>query len=365
MHELAPAESVDDEVRPTKSKPETVSNEEEEDLGKLSIDQQTLARIAPKHPRWTDEKVFAEFQRALEKISNAEIIHDPFDHFSVPNLFSNDFYIDLMNELPPPEVYKPQGYAGTAPTFPVIKLGKDNVTVPGQCASINDTDHTSCWHERVELHQRNHTAGRILTVNTDATNYPLWVQAFRFVHSRNFTNLLYSKFATNTGIPEWKQKSVAEKGTKDGVPTLRNTVALRIEPTQYHLTPHVDMYQKLVTWQFFHPESFELEDRNVGTMFYKLKPEVEHIQINDRANPSWLDYSHFDVVKEHPVIPNYFFAFSPNNHSFHGAAIDDPKMEGVNRFARRTFLGFVTTEMWKYHHFNKDDWAPKIYDFVL
>ena len=36
---------------------------------------------------------------------------------------------------------------------------------------------------------------------------------------------------------------------------LRNSAALRVEPDQYHLTPHVDMFQKVVTWQFFHPES--------------------------------------------------------------------------------------------------------------
>jgi hypothetical protein len=118
--------------------------------------------------------------------------------------------------------------------------------------------------------------------------------------------------------------------------------------------------------QFFHPESRELEDRGVGTHFYEIKPEYrDRIEIHERDNPRWLDYRYFTSVKHMPVVPNHFFAFAPCNHSWHGAAIDPSKMEGVNQFARRTFLGFVTTDNWNFHHFHANDWAPEEFDIVV
>ena len=222
-----------------------------------------------------------------------------------------------------------------------------------------------CWLEKIPMHSQSATKGLTLTVDRDASKYPLWVQAFRLVHSRNFTHALYKKFATPTGIPQYKQQQVLEQaGGVSKVAKLRNTAALRIEPTSYHLSPHIDRYEKLVTWQFFHPQTYELQNRSVGTQFYKIRDDFM-FDINDRLNPKWLNYSYFSPIKEQPVIPNYFYSFAPNNHSWHGAAIEPSKMDGVDQFARRTFLGFVTTSYWGFHHFNKDDWAPNEFDLLV
>ena len=354
------------------------------------IDKQTIKAIAPNYQgEWSDEAVHNEFQQALQKIRDAPIIHEPFDHFHVPNLFSDKFYQALMKELPPPDEYTAAPYPGTKPFYnayhlsspDLLKTKKDgHVHLPKECFNQqkfvkkhNSTDinnkrrKAGCWLEEVQLHNPKATQGLTLTVDKDASKYPLWVQAFRLVHSRNFTHTMYEKFSTPTGIPQYKQKQVTKQAQKEGVAVanLRNTAALRIEPTSYHLTPHVDRYEKLVTWQFFHPQTFELENRTVGTQFYRLKPEYEGtFEINDQLNPEWLDYSHFQAVKHQPVIPNYFFSFAPNKHSWHGAAIDPAKMEGVDQHSRRTFLGFITTTYWGFHHFNQDDWAQSEFDFV-
>jgi hypothetical protein len=79
--------------------------------------------------------------------------------------------------------------------------------------------------------------------------------------------------------------------------------------------------------------------------------------MNDRKNPSWFDYSFFDEVKEMFVVPNKFFAFAPNNRSWHGAAIVPAQMIGVPKNSRRTFLGFITGDSDHFHHFNHQDWA--------
>ena len=336
------------------------------------IQEQSLKVIAPNHPNgWTDEAVHAEFQHALTKIRDAPIIHEPFDHFFVKDLFSDKFYTALMEELPPPKSYQPARYPGTDPKYKAYqvaasKIGNGtHVHIPTDCGENKKS--AACWKQNVQLHSKKATKGLTLTVDQDASRYPLWVQAFRLIHSRNFTHLLYSKFATDTGIPQYKQEAVKNQ-TEPGSDEihLRNTAALRIEPTSYHLTPHVDRYEKLVTWQYFHPQSMELVDRGVGTQFYKIKSEyADKFEIQDIENPNWLDYKYFDSVKEQPVVPNYFFSFAPNTRSWHGAAIDPTKMAGVSdTYARRTFLGFITTKFWEYHHFNKGDWAPEEFDFT-
>jgi len=351
---------------------------------------QTLKVIAPHYDKWSDEAVHQEFETALQKIKDAPIIHEPFDHFFVKDLFSDTFYKALMEELPPPSTYHSGPYPGTSPTYRALHVSSDirngtHVHVPEQCFNQRPDKHKAagsdlttkrnkagCWLEDVQLHDTKARNGLTLTVDQDASKYPLWVQAFRLVHSRNFTHLLYSKFASDTGIPQYKQDEVQRQAAGDGgaqpgtkIAKLRNTAALRIEPTSYHLTPHVDRYEKLVTWQYFHPETMELANRTVGTQFYEIKPEFQNkFEIQDKRNPAWLGYDHFNSIKEQPVIPNYFFSFAPNNHSWHGAAIDPDKMRGVNQYARRTFLGFVTTSYWGFHHFNKGDWAPEEFDFT-
>ena len=274
-----------------------------------------------------------------------------------------------MEELPSPSIYSDQSYAGTAPNYNALHLSNDlknqrktKLFIPSDC----DGGKNGCWSKNVNLHSPNARRGKVLTTENNTTKYPLWTQALRLVHSRNFTGLLYDKFATYTGIPTYKLAELMDQAKGEDISTiLRNSAALRIEPTSYHLTPHVDMFQKVVTWQFFHPINGDLKDRLAGTRFYSLKPELRDIvEVEDRKNPSWLDYSHFEPVKEHPVIPNYFFAFAPNNRSWHGASIDPRQMEGVDHYARRTFLGFITTKHWGFHHFNRGDWAPRDYFFT-
>ena len=133
---------------------------------------------------------------------------------------------------------------------------------------------------------------------------------------------------------------------------------LRIEPNIYHLSPHIDVHAKIVTWQFSHPHSFELGHRKVGTMFYRPKADLRTLKMNDKADPPWLDFEHFEPVREQPVVPNHLFAFAPNTGSWHGAKIEPDQLEGVaNRFARRTFLGFITDPVQGLHFFSQNDYT--------
>jgi len=268
---------------------------------------------------WDAAAIHKEFERALQKIHDAPIVHEPFDHFFVPQLFSGEFYGALMKELPSSDTYTKQSYAGTAPTYKSICLSPDlknqissndsssppHIHIPSEC-----TRGGHCWQEKMQYHATDKNEGMILTVNHNTDQYPLWRQMFQLVHSKNFTDMLYSKFAIPSGIPEWKQQEVRKFFDQETghIQNIRNSAAVRIDPTSYHLSPHIDMWPKLVTWQYFHPETNELENRNVGTQFFKLKSEYQHlIEMEEKKNPAWLDYSFFDQVKEHKVVPNYFF----------------------------------------------------------
>lgn len=118
-------------------------------------------------------------------------------------------------------------------------------------------------------------------------------------------------------------------------------------------------WEKIVTWQFFHPSDRKLETREMGTIFFRPGDGLS-LRMHDRKNPAWLNFDAFTPMVEQRVTPNAFFAFAPNDRSFHGASLDVAKWKDVaNKAARRTFLGFVTAPTDGFHHFGGGgDWAP-------
>lgn len=323
---------------------------------------------------WDDATLRRELLDALTRIRSALIVSEPFPFMRVEPLFSACFYADLLRELPKREAYEREAYAGTAPVYAGVVVNASRVAtfvqgtgrtvaVPSDCCASADGAHDHpkktrhgcpCYHQQMQLHSRKSTTGLSLAQGRISEKHPLWLQAFRLVHSMDFTQLLVQRFSRNDAIPAWKQQH-----TRAAYQTaaLKNTAALRIEPTEYHLSPHVDVWQKLVTWQFFHPANDDLAGRGMGTIFYR--PAVD-ITMEDRKNPPWLNYDSCTPVLEQRVSPNAFFAFAPNDRSYHGAALDPSKWRGVrDRNARRTFLGFVTAPQDNFHHFQgHGDWSP-------
>jgi hypothetical protein len=59
------------------------------------------------------------------------------------------------------------------------------------------------------------------------------------------------------------------------------------------------------------------------------------------------------------VVPNFFFSFSPNTRSWHGASIVPEQLRGIPPYLRRTFLGFVTSVNGGFHHFTQNDYNVK------
>jgi hypothetical protein len=274
-----------------------------------------------------------------------------------------------MKDLPPKSAYKEQIYAGTMPTYHGIKIvngsSKQQMHVPQDCCKKYSPSCQTCYWDEFQLHEKNISKGFAL-LEEDLKKTSPWRHAFKLAYSLNFTNLLYRKFAQEKvgGIPEWKMRKLEKTFHSERTLPLRNSVALRIEPEQYHLSPHIDIKTKIVTWQFFHPENRELEDKRMGTRFYRPRPEF-HFDLDDKRNPEWLDYAYFDFVKELRVVPNFFFSFAPNTRSFHGAQIDPQSWEGINaKDMRRTWLGFLTSGFDHFHHFRATDTGANAPDYI-
>ena len=345
----------------------------------VSLDELHLERCQTHGDYWTDELMLEEIKAVLSKLETANMHMDPFPHISIHNFLSDCLYQDLMNELPDISAYKKLNYAGSYDTKELIFLEKcakmkeedsdaRRTQIPADVASVGENCHTAtadhpnavccAYQAEVRMHPVEVQSGNVLFSDDEsfAQDYPLWSNIYRLVHSNNFTHTLVNRFIhTSGGIPEWKKSILLKNGA---LTPLQNSAALRIEPSYYHLSPHIDLWQKAVTWQYFHPPSNELKDKGVGTFLYKLKGDYSHIFVSDYDNPTWFPYHFFDVVKELKASKNHFYAFAPNNRSFHGAAIDPSKMNKVNdKHSRRTFLGFITAKEWNYHHFTEKDTA--------
>lgn len=310
---------------------------------------------ASKSSEWDYPRIRKEFERVLGRIREAPIIHEPFPHIEVPELLSDTFYAALMDELPPITDYHKVQYAGTAPTYDVLDTDQFNTStplrVPEECRA-KDTEGKRCFFKTRQLHDDGYKTGLAFKAGVKLERrYPLWNRMYQLFHSLNFTRTLVDKFSLEDGrgIPMWKR---ARWNLTDG--PLLNSAALRIEPSRYHLAPHVDIMEKLVTWQFFHPVDFSVADRKVGTRFYRPKAGL-NMNVDDVKNPQWMDYDLFDEVGEQRVVPNYFFSFTPSNFSWHGVSINPDQLEGVSEYSRRTFLGFITAGDTGFHPFRKPE----------
>ena len=293
----------------------------------------------------------AEFAQVLARIHAAQVIHEPFPHIDIKGFFSDRLYAALMQTLPDRSKFGRGPYAGTASRYRGIMVDKDvegRVNVPKDCCESKE-DGCKCWHQWFQLHENEYQTGYRLTDFRLASK--LWVEVAKFSHSCHFMTALVKKLMLpgGAGIPQWKRGRIRED-------KLRNSAALRIQGEPYHLTPHVDLPAKLVTWQMFIPRTDELDDKGFGTFFYSTK---RNIAIDDRAGPAWLAYENFDYRIELPAFSNHFFAFAPNTFSFHGANITKGMLDSISDpDERRTFLGFVTLTDDHFHHFKEDDWVP-------
>lgn len=249
----------------------------------------------------------------LGKIAKAQVIDEPYPHILVDSFLPDDLYAEVVAAVPPTSEMERVSYPGTG-------FGKKTAT------------------------SRDY-GFRHRTLKT--TDGPLGAVR-EVLASDAFARALLDKFATT--IPADKHRRF-DNGNKD----FSTVFDLQVDLEGYAIAPHPDIPSKLVTFQIYLSSDESLaaqgtymcvpkdHDRvkrgrtglalaagRVVGLACKVVPSLyakversrlgETLGIGDQR--AWFPWSWFDVAKTAPALPNNFFAFAPNERSYHAVTMD-------------------------------------------
>lgn len=210
------------------------------------------------------------------KVGNAPVSMFPFPHFYVKNVFPQDFYEALQENLPDPQAMLPidkvrpvvKGYKNRF----VMELGGDQV------ASLPD-DKRRFWE-----------------------SFGDWLVRGRF------GQLLFGKFS----------HLVEDRYKGQPMPEFYDEALLVQDVTDFKLGPHTDAFRKVITLLFYLPK--DDSQRHLGTSIY-LPKEPEFTCMGGPSHPR----DNFEKLYSMPFAPNSLFCFLKTFNSFHGVEpVGDP-----------------------------------------
>ncbi len=141
-----------------------------------------------------------------------------------------------------------------------------------------------------------------------------WEQIYAFLRSGDFANILLKKF------------NVSKNGVSD--------LFLHKDLENFEIRPHCDVFSKLITYMFYLPKDSSLPQ--LGTQM--LVPNDGYVKASGEDERKHQDWENFTTVKIAEYIPNSFFAFAPNENSFHAIKVNFPENSTKER---DTIRGFV------------------------
>lgn len=142
------------------------------------------------------------FENVLKKIKNTEIIHEPYPHLMIENIFPDDFYAELIKKLPSIDKY----------TLKSKYPGRKTLTLEN-------------------LDNLNEEEGKF------------WQQLTNWIKSPEFTQILLEKFL------------IQKSGHSD--------FFLHKDLENFEVSPHTDLRSKLITYLFYLPKDASMP--NLGT----------------------------------------------------------------------------------------------------
>lgn len=219
-------------------------------------------------------------QYVTYRIANAPIAEHPFPHFYLTNVFPEEFYKKIIENLPDDNFY----------------------------TSISATGRTKGYDDRY-----------IIDFNKDGfTNLPdtqrvFWQGISSWMLGETFLSTLISKFS-----PYIEDRLQAFPGEKL---IAQESGLLTRDRTGYSIGPHTDAPHKLLTLLFYLPKDTSL--KHLGTSVYA--PKDPNVRCNGGAH---YPFSDFKKIITMDFVPNTLFAFFKNDKSFHGVEIiRDEKVE--------------------------------------
>lgn len=218
----------------------------------------------------------------INNIVKVNVINEPFGHKFIENVFPEDFYNELLNNIP-----KKKDYTAINKTGTVASNYSDERFI------FNFTDEKD--------------------LNKLTENQKKFFQ--------KLTKIMFSKKLFESIILSFKkiidhniQNMNSENKAKFGFPNLKFgfRTALIKDLTQYSLGAHTDGIFKFITFLFYIPLTDELKAN--GTALYKPKNEIigsKHFSLEETQK-------NFFKIKTCPFIPNSVLIFPRTIRSFHG-----------------------------------------------
>jgi hypothetical protein len=221
------------------------------------------------------------------KIGNTPILNFPFPHFYVENIFPDDFYskiqenlLDTNEMMSMAEVYsKNKGLEGYKDRFIIDFKMEESL-------------------QKIEKDK-----------------FKFW-ESFQNNFSLNFSNLLQSKFKRFLDMRFQYLENVS----------FRHEVRLINDKKNYALGPHTDQPAKVISVLFYLPK--DLKQKETGTSIYMPK---DPNKLNKKLPHVHYPHENFNKVTTIPFVPNSAFCFIKTNNSFHG--VEKLEMEDTDRWS--------------------------------
>lgn len=217
-----------------------------------------------------------ELDYTINKINEANLFEDPYPFLEVNNIFSVDFYKDILKNKPKNKnYYKPLSKMYND-RF-ILELGYgENVNNSINKLNFNNQKQTSFWSEFQKV----------------------------FIEDRSFSECLVKKYKNHIDIERSKKGKINCRLSKD----LKG----------YSIGVHRDKRDKLFSCLFYLADETSNDKKvNWGTQILVPKSQMHH---TDKHHPYNNDGSHdlFDLYKIITYEPNKMFSWCITDKSYHG-----------------------------------------------
>ena len=218
----------------------------------------------------------------IDKILSSELLHNPFDHKFIEDVFPHYFYNNLLANIPDKSDF-----------VPINKTGKVSSNYSPERFTFN-------------FQQKD------IINNLEFSKKTFFHNLFKILTSQDLFTSVTSQFS-KTIDTRLRNLSEAEKEIC-GAPNFDFTIrtALIKDFTKYSLGAHADTAKKFVTFLFYLPSNKNLQ--KVGTALYQplhnADTEKHHSVEETKQN--------FRKIKTCPFIPNSVLIFPRTTMSFHG-----------------------------------------------
>jgi hypothetical protein len=215
------------------------------------------------------------------RIANAQVLHYPFPHFYIENVFPDDWYQQLVAHFPEQRWYMRLDETGTVPK--------------------------GAYPERFVCALE---AARQAEIELDGDAGP-WKQISPVFEGAKFAQRVLSLF----------NDAVVERFGQDAELEFDTDCRLVRDFSNYAIAPHTDSPRKVVSLLFYMPPDRSMAD--LGTSIYV--PNNPKLRCEGTAHHRFED---FKKVMTAGYLPNSLFGFFKNDRAFHGVdRIERPRVQ--------------------------------------